>query len=161
MHSVNPVFFMWNTFLPGGELISDQVFHTWVERLKSTLIPNDSYLTAAWALSLFPFVCYSLNNLRCVNLIRLYQKQSLDTKKTTMCIFFVLVNKGLCLTFLLANMVAVNVCVCARVCHVDGTPVTSKLQPDVNAEGLATQGSTVGGTHTVQSHYSHIIIIHA
>lgn len=113
VHSVNPIFFMWNTFLPGGEFISDQVFHTWVERLKSTLIPNGLYLAATWVLSLFSFVCYSLSNLRCVNLIMLYQKQSLNTKMTV-CIFFVLVDKELCLTFLLANAVAVKMC--ARVC---------------------------------------------
>lgn len=39
---------------------------------------------------------------------------------------------------LLANTAAVNTSLC--VWHVDGTPATSKLQPDVEAEGWVARG---------------------
>lgn len=41
-----------------------------------------------------------------------------------------------------------SVCVC--VWHVDGTPATSKLLPDVKAQGPAARGPAVGSTNTVQ-----------
>ena len=62
--------------------------------------------------------------------------------------FFVLATKELCLSLARQRGGGVYISVC--VWHVDGTPATSKLQPDVKAQGLATQGPTVGGARTVQ-----------
>lgn len=55
------------------------------------------------------------------------------------------------------------VCVPVRVCvrNVDGTPATSKRQPDVKAEGLVVPGPAVGGTLALHWQCSHIIIINA
>lgn len=63
--------------------------------------------------------------------------------------------------FVCEGALCVRVCVCVRVRNVDGTPATSKRQPDVKAEGLVAQGPTVGGTLAVHWQCSHIVIIHA
>lgn len=53
------------------------------------------------------------------------------------------------------------VCLCVCVRNVDGTPATSKRQPDVKAEGLVARGHAEGGPLAVHWQCSHMIIIRA